>query len=162
MRLHGRTLIRPAVLISDTTAEKELDMAEVQMVFAAAHYSWREPLSARSFQAWRSGLRNKRDSVSVIHGDGGNESYRVRTDSPAGVLRSASLTLRAENLRPTDGAFEFQGLGIVELAEARTSAERASPVRPYNVPPSGVVSPPRPPLVPKTHSACSRVEPNWR
>ena len=55
MRVHGQTLIRAAVLITDTPVEREPAMADVQVAFAAAHYSWREPLSARSFQAWRSG-----------------------------------------------------------------------------------------------------------
>jgi hypothetical protein len=130
MRVHGRTLIRPAVLTTDALLEREPGTSDVQMVFAAAHYSWREPLSARSFQAWRNGLKNKRDAVSVIHARDDKESYRVRTDSPAGALRSASLTLRAQDLRPTDGTFEFEGLGIVEFAEAGLSAEGTSPRRP--------------------------------
>lgn len=141
MRVHGRTLIRPAVLTNSASPEREAGMADVQMVFASAHYSWREPLSGRSFQTWRSGLSIKRDSVSVVHGEDDKESYRVRTDSPSGVLRSASLTLRAADLRPTDGVFEFDGLGTVEVADAGASAERASPYRSSKVPSPGVSSP---------------------
>lgn len=127
LRVRGQTLVRPAVLITEGRADNGPGMADVEMAFASAHYSWREPLSARSFQAWRRELKNKRDVVSVIRGHDEKEAYRVRTDSPAGALRSASLTLRAKDLRPTDGTFEFETLGTVELAEAATPAALAVP-----------------------------------
>jgi len=136
--LHGRTLVRPAVLATEGEPEGDSDIARLQMVFAAAHYSWREPLSARSFQAWRSALRDKRDSVSIIRAQN-DESYRVRTETDSGVLRTASLTLRAPDLRPVAGAFDFEREGIVELAEAAASSEHASgtralPRRPFTAP----------------------------
>ncbi len=112
----GRTLVRPAVLITEGGGEPA--MLRVERAFVAARYDWRDPLSARSFQDWRSQLREKRDSVSVVRADGRKQAYRVRTDTPAGALRSASLTLRAADLRPTAGRFEFESEGTVELAEA--------------------------------------------
>jgi hypothetical protein len=127
LRVRGQTLVRPAVLITEGRADNGPGMADVEMAFASAHYSWREPLSARSFQAWRRGLKNKRDFVSMIRGHDEKEAYRVRTDSPAGTLRSASLTLRVKDLRPTDGTFEFEALGTVELAETATPAALAVP-----------------------------------
>lgn len=136
LRVRGRSLIRPAVLSTDSPPEGDPDITHLQNVFATAHYSWREPLSARSFQAWRSRLPNKRDSVSVIRRPDQKESYRVRTESDSGVLRSASLTLRAQDLWPMAGAFEFEGDGTVELAEAAGSTERASPPRTAPIPPS--------------------------
>jgi hypothetical protein len=105
-------------------------MADVRIVFASAHYSWQEPLSARSFQSWRAGLKNKRDFVTVVRRQDEMESYRVRTDSPAGPLRSASLTLRRKDLHPTDGTFEFEALGTVEVAEAAVPAQDAGALRP--------------------------------
>lgn len=126
VRVHGRVLIRPAVLTS-VISERQRDIDDVGMAFTAAHYSWREPLSARSFQAWRSQLKKKRDSVSIIRQKDQGESYRVRTDTSSGVLRSAALTLRAQDFRPTDGSFEFESLGTVEVAEAFASAERPAP-----------------------------------
>lgn len=124
LRVHGRTLVRPAVLSTEAEPQGDSDVARLRMVFAVAHYSWRDPLSARSFQAWRSGLRDKRDSVSIIRVQH-EESYRVRTETDSGVLRTASLTLRAPDLRPVAGAFDFEREGIVELAEAAAASEHA-------------------------------------
>src|SRR5438477_9850623 len=53
MRLHGRTVVRPAVLTSGSP-ERDADLNHVAGLFAQARYSWRDPLNARSFQSWRS------------------------------------------------------------------------------------------------------------
>ena len=126
LHLRGRSLVRPAVLLS-SPAEQDSDLAHLEMLFDKARYSWREPLSARSFQSWRSGLRDKRDSVTVIHGGGPEPAYRVRTDTATGVLRSAALTLRGKDLRPTEGAFQFEGEQALEMEET------ATPVPPHEV-----------------------------
>jgi len=119
LRLHGRSLARPAVLLAGS-ADRDPDLAHLARLFTRARYSWQEPLSARSFQSWRTGLREKRDSVTVIHG-GPETAYRVRTDTPGGILRSAALTLRAKDLHPTQGAFQFEGEEPL-LMEESTSA----------------------------------------
>ena len=101
-------------------------------VFARARYDWDDPLSARAFQSWRGGLPEKQDFVSLT---ADREAYVVRTDTRAGILRSASLTLRGKDLRPTNGLLRFEGEGDVELAEAppetpvepRDTARRAPP-----------------------------------
>jgi len=134
MRARGREMMRPAVLILDESEDPE--MSRLRATFAAAHYSWIEPLSARSFQSWRRGLREKRDSVSVIEHQGQRRSYRVRTDTPAGVLRSASLTLRSEDLRPTEGAFVFDGDETVEIGETSAPAAPARKPAPAHVEPA--------------------------
>src|ERR1700722_4941038 len=121
LRSGGRTYIRPAVLRTDAPGEIE-DESHLRSLFVAAHYSWRDPLSARSFRVWRNGLRDKRDSVSVIRQSGKEGWYRVRTDSPVGVLQSASITLRAADLYPTDETFAFQGEEPLELRDAPVSA----------------------------------------
>jgi hypothetical protein len=117
LRVHGRSVVRPAVLLSSST-ERDPDLTHLAMLFDEARYSWREPLSARSFEDWRAGLREKRDSVTVVHSGDPERAYRVRTETATGVLRSATLTLRAKDLRPTQGAFEFQGEQPVEIEEA--------------------------------------------
>lgn len=120
MTVHGRTFFRPAVLNSD--APNDPAVAKIQAAFIRANYSWREPLSARSFLVWRGKLKKKRDTVSVI-GTGSHRAYRVHTDNPGGSLRSASLTLQASDMRPTTGSFDFAEEGAVDLA----TADAASP-----------------------------------
>jgi hypothetical protein len=117
MRMHGRTLLRPAVLTRDTVVNSDPEWTHAEKLFQAAHYGWREPLNPRVFQAWREVQKNRKDSVSTITRAGGERMYRVRTDVPAGVLRAASLILRAENLRPAGGDFEFEGEGPVSMEE---------------------------------------------
>jgi hypothetical protein len=129
VRTAGRTITRPAVLL-DATRDADPESARLRTLFVAASYSWRDPLSARSFRAWRSGLREKRDSVSVIRQQGTEDSYRVRTESPGGALRTVSLTLRAADLRPVEGTFAFDGeapLEITEVPPAATDAVQAKP-----------------------------------
>lgn len=111
VRLRGRTFTRPAILAAGGS-ETDPYMARLRGMFAAARYSWREPLSARSFAAWRKGLRQRTDSVSVI-----GDRYRIRTATRAGVLRSVALDLRADNLLPAAGRFDFESEGPVEFTE---------------------------------------------
>jgi hypothetical protein len=117
MRVRGRILVRPAVLVATDEAERDPDLAHLQMMFHTANYSWREPLSARSFQVWRRGLRDKRDTVSVIHAGGEAQFYRVQTDTGDGVLHRVSLTLRGKELRPANGTFQFEGESPLEMGE---------------------------------------------
>jgi hypothetical protein len=130
LRIGHRTFIRSAVLGTDAPGESEAGN-HLRSLFVAAHYSWRDPLSARSFRDWRNGLRDKRDTVSVIRQSGKEGWYRVRTDSPAGVLHSASITLRAADLYPTDETFAFEGEEPLELTDAPPSAPE-SPAKPQH------------------------------
>lgn len=129
VRTQGHTLVRPAVFSAGSQLPADADMTHLRMLFAAAHYSWREPLSSRSFRDWRNSLKQKRDYVSLIQ-QGERRSYRVRTDDPDGILRSASLTLTAGELRPTNGAFVFEGEGTVEVAEAPEPTRLPAPSAP--------------------------------
>ena len=129
LRMAGRTMTRPAVL-TDATRDSDSESAHLRTLFVAASYSWRDPLSARSFRAWRSGLREKRDSVSVIRQKGIEDSYRVRTENPGGMLQSVSLTLRAVDLRPVDGTFAFTGEAPLEITEDPSAAREAVQVKP--------------------------------
>ena len=44
VRANGRNLVRPAVFMTDAPVGNGPDLEHLQMVFAAANYSWREPL----------------------------------------------------------------------------------------------------------------------
>ena len=121
LRAHGRTLLRAAVLSSESPSGPE--MAQLQTLFEGAHYGWREPLSSRTFQTWRQAQHDRRDSVTSIGGPGDARLYRVRTDVPGGVLRAASLTLRARDLRATAGDFDFGGQGSVSMERAAALVE---------------------------------------
>ncbi len=111
----GQTWLRPAVLRSGARAT---GLEHIQALFIKANYSWEDPLSARSFAAWRNRLREKRDHVtSVAAANGVRRLYRLRTEAPDGVLRTASLTLRADDLAAVDGAFEFDDQERVTMAD---------------------------------------------
>lgn len=127
MQFQGRSIVRPAVLRTGSHLENDVNVARLQRMFADGGYSWREPLSAGSFQNWRSRLRSKRDIVTVLRREGEKAAYRVQTDNPAGVLQSVSLVLRAEDLRPTNGRFSFRELGDVQSAEVATETAAAPP-----------------------------------
>ncbi|HEU0141542.1 MAG TPA: hypothetical protein VFQ79_17595, partial [Bryobacteraceae bacterium] len=123
LQMQGHTLVRPAVLKMDVPAADDPEMIHLRNLFVAANYSWEEPLSARSFLAWRDGLAKRRDEVSIVHGDG-RRAYRVRTENPAGKLRAASLLLREHDMRPTEGSFDFEGETTLEVAETSMQPDR--------------------------------------
>ncbi len=84
----------------------------LQTLFQAAHYDWADPLSAKSFQAWRDQLADKRDEVVE-----GPDPYRIRTQAGSGELTAATLTIRRTDLRPVAERFEFSNREWVEIAE---------------------------------------------
>jgi anti-sigma factor RsiW len=101
-------------------AAASADPAEAALAarFQAAHYDWDDPLSARAFLDWRSGLASARDDVATLA-----DSYRIRTRPSEGDLESASLTLRETDLEPIAARFEFRDREWVEftgLADAST------------------------------------------
>jgi len=86
--------------------------AKLQALFQSAHYEWDDPLSAKSYQAWRDTLATKTDTVATSA-----QKYEVRTETSEGELASASLTLRAADLSPVEGRLEFRNNEWVELTE---------------------------------------------
>ncbi len=94
------------------------DVQHVRGLFVQSHYSWEKPLSARSFSDWRESLPEKQDQVSLVRDAyGAKSAYRLRTRTEAGVLRAASLTLRADTYHPTNASFEFRGEDPIEVSE---------------------------------------------
>ena len=117
---------------------------EIQSLFELANYSWNDPLSARSFRAWRDQLNDKHDEVAVF--DGGR---RIRTTTGTGELSEATLTLKGDDLQPTEGTLRFRNAEFVEIIELPPLPEsRPAPpmvaVRPAPAP----AAPPRPIAVP--------------
>jgi len=97
--------------LASTSADADA-LSSVQALFVAANYDWNNPLSAKSYEAWRGQLRDKQDQVTE---DGG--SYRVRTDTSSGELADATLKIRTRDLRPVEGRFEFRDKEWVEITE---------------------------------------------
>lgn len=122
-------------------SEQPADAAALAAMFAAAHYDWQDPLSARAYEQWRDGLADKQDEVSTT-----GDSYRIHTSSDAGGLASASLTLRAADLRPMEGRLEFRGangaigdwIELTDITDA--SPDNGAPVETHvEAPPRRVV-----------------------
>jgi len=94
------------------------DDRRVAALFVKAHYNWDDPLSARSFAAWRKLLPHKRDHLtSLSTGDGQAHLYVIRTETDDSSLRTATLTLRSNDLAALKGAFRFAGDQDVQLED---------------------------------------------
>lgn len=101
------------------SAADQRSLEDTRAQFVKANYSWDDPLSARSFVAWRKQLPEKRDQVLSIQDSGGNNRfYRLETEAPTGVLRIAALTLRADTLNPVKGSFHFEHQRDVTIDDA--------------------------------------------
>ena len=92
------------------------DEASLAGLFRSAHYSWDDPLSARSFQAWRDQLPEKADTVDDVHSTG-LEGWVIRTRASAGELASASITLRRYDFQAVEGRLEFRNREFVQMTE---------------------------------------------
>ncbi len=112
------------------SAESRGGLEDTRALFVKANYSWDDPLSARSFAAWRKQLRDKRDRVFSIQDGGGNRRfYSLETETTTGVLRTAALTLRADTLNPVKGTFRFEQQNEVSIDDAGEMPELPREVR---------------------------------
>jgi hypothetical protein len=84
----------------------------VQALFQAAHYDWADPLSAKSYQAWRDRLADRQDEVVEER-----DAYRIRTTATSGELMTATLKISRQELRPVEERFEFRNQEWVEIKE---------------------------------------------
>ena len=91
----------------------------IQALFAEAHYDWDDPLSARSYQAWRDSVSRKSDEVATIPDPQRptENCYQIHTSAESGEVADASLTLRATDLHPIESRLEFRNREWVELSE---------------------------------------------
>ena len=85
---------------------------EIARLFDAAHYDWNEPLSAKSYSAWRDQLPHFQDAIASQP-----DSYDIKTTTQDSELLSATLKLRATDLEPVEGRFEFRNRDWVEMTE---------------------------------------------
>ncbi len=90
----------------------------LKTLFHNANYNWDNPLSARSYSAWRDQLSAKQDQVLEER-----DSFRIRTDTQSGDLLEASLQLRSQDLQPMEGRFEFRNRDWVEITALPDEAE---------------------------------------
>jgi hypothetical protein len=83
---------------------------ELQSLFQHANYNWDDPLSAKSYAAWRDQLPSKQDQIVETQ-----DSYRIRTSTGAGELTQATLQLRSPDLEPVEERLEFRNQEWVEI-----------------------------------------------
>jgi hypothetical protein len=106
------TLVRPAVWI------RRLAEHPLQPRFQRAGYSWDEPLSVRSYVAWRRTLTRKQDSVRRARNPKTSEPvYVVTTETDSNPLKEATLSLRERDLQPVSGTLRFNDDEVVEMEE---------------------------------------------
>src|SRR5260221_5491214 len=114
MRTHTQRLTR-VIGSSRALVKTNLDAdpsAGLESMFRAAHYSWEDPLSAKSYSDWRDQLPDKHDEV-TSEGD----RYRLRTTTDSGELVEATLKLSSRDLRPIEGTLQFRNRELVEISE---------------------------------------------
>ncbi len=85
---------------------------EIARLFDAAHYDWDDPLSAKSYSAWRAQLPGFRDAIASQP-----DSYEIKTTTEGSELLTATLKLRSSDLEPVEGRFEFRNRDWVEVTE---------------------------------------------
>ena len=85
---------------------------EIARLFDAAHYDWSDPLSAKSYSAWRAQLPHFQDAIASQP-----NSYDIKTTTEDSELLSATLKLRTTDLEPLEGRFEFRNRDWVEMTE---------------------------------------------
>ncbi len=125
IRTRDRNLTRTTGQKLASNSADTQTLQSLQALFTAANYDWNDPLSAKSYQAWRSQLNDKKDEVVQEQ-----DSIRVRTDTASGEMKDASLTLKKSDLQPVQGRFEFRDGEWVEITaiadETAPSTEAAS------------------------------------
>lgn len=119
-KLAVRTRTRKA---SVPYAASAVELQPVAKMFAESRYDWNDPLSAKSYVAWREQLTAKTDEVTV---DDTGGFYRVSTRAEAGELAEATLRLRQSDLHPVEGTFRFRNGEWVEVSEVESA--RVEPV----------------------------------
>src|SRR5262249_12017423 len=109
---------------------------QTETMLRAAHYNYDDPLSARSFSAWRDQLAEKRDQVSMA-----DNRYRIRTTTSTGELASATLQLRMSDLYPVQERFEFRNRDWMEVEELGAEQTPAPGLVAHGNTPAAAVTP---------------------
>lgn len=122
--------VAAASQLSSSSVSGADTLDSLQALFRKANYSWEDPLSAASYQAWHDQLSGKRDEVTTIGERQSPEGscYRIRTTTDTGELIEAALKLRVQDLHPVEARLEFRNqewVEITELAEPPAPASEA-------------------------------------
>jgi hypothetical protein len=116
IRIRTRTQHLTRIVGNAGTAVKTKAAAEstaaLESLFQAAHYSWEDPLSAKSYAEWRDQLADKRDEVTREA-----DHYQLRTTTDSGELVEATLKLSSPDLRAVEGTLQFRNRETVEISE---------------------------------------------
>lgn len=121
VRTPRATFLRPAVLFGPASEAEEMDAIRAR--FAAAHYDWSDPLSARAYANWRAETAHR--TVEVSERDGRST---IRTVANEGAITEASLTLDATNLSPVNARIVFSVQDWVEIAAAPDARAELRPL----------------------------------
>ncbi len=125
VRTQAGSFIRPAVL-SNGSARNNI-AGRVGAEFGSADYNWSDPLNPAAFAEWRDSRRHKLDVVLVLPSPRTEAAsgYTIRTTTPDGELRQASLTIEAPAMLPVGARFVFANQDWIEIS---TIPEVAAPV----------------------------------
>jgi hypothetical protein len=130
IKTQRRTFLRPASVKPAATAA---ETADLKQMFDAAPFSWEDPLTAQSYAAWHDQLPAKHDQVETINRDhsAGVSVLVIRTSTSASTLRTATLTLRARDLRPLREMLEFtsETVEITEIPQASGNEIAETPAK---------------------------------
>ncbi len=127
VRIRTRRATVTRVIGSPLQAAQNKELEPIEALFRQAHYDWDDPLSARTFQRWRSQLSSKHDELTstLDAAAPANRYHRIRTTTDSGELIAASLTLRASDLEPTSGLLEFRNHEPIEIEALAANQEPA-------------------------------------
>jgi hypothetical protein len=123
VKTRHRTLVRPALLQGVVAG----DDAQLRQSFERAHLNWEQPLSTRTYAAWRDQLSEKEDDVRLENSGVNGDDYVIRTTTRSGELHRATMTLRARDLRPIREMLEFTS-ETVELEQVTEAEVPAKPL----------------------------------
>jgi hypothetical protein len=88
------------------------DVKPVAETLSSVGVDWEAPLSAASFQAWRSRQASVRDKITVSDG-----MLTLTTEDPDSLIPRESLTVRASDFHPVERKIETRSGGTIEIAE---------------------------------------------
>jgi hypothetical protein len=138
-----------------TTADVLNDLAQV---LQANHMDPLRPLSAASYQSWRSTLQHQQDQVTKSRLSDGNDALNLRTVLAApvnmGQIAEAVLTVRARDWQPTQLLLNVAAEGgnhIYELTETISEVVSLAQINPAIFHEQLIVSP-SPAGTPKEHA----------
>jgi hypothetical protein len=84
-----------------------------ESTFQQSSLSWDDPLSPQTYNRWRAGIAEERDTVTRV----GGGLLRLDTTASSGPIAQASLTVRATDYHAVEEDFRLRDDSEVEIAE---------------------------------------------